>query len=104
MLPKRNRNDRKAVARIFREGRTVGTPALSLKFFVGSGDLRRVSFITPRKVAPRPAARNLLRREGYRALMSHWQELPAGFQGVFILHKHSENISKEMHKLISKAR
>lgn len=93
MISKKNRNDRKAVAQIFKVGRTVGSLNLILKFFqTSTKNPPRISFVAPKTVAKRAVDRNLLRRRGYAVMERHLNKLPDGFSGIFIFGKKSMGI------------
>ena len=70
MLPKKNRADRKAVEKIFKEGKFINSQNLTFKFLPNSSTLPQISFIVPKNVAKLAVKRNYLRRLGYSALKS----------------------------------
>lgn len=92
MLPKKNRADRKAVERIFKEGKFVNSPNLTFKFIITPTKQRKISFIAPKSAAKLAAKRNKLRRLGYSALKKYLKEFPVGVMGVFVFKKNQEDI------------
>jgi len=93
MLPKRNRADKKAIEKIFKEGRILNSPNLTFKYFKNQSKEVRISFIAPKNIAKLAVKRNLLRRRGYIALEKHISRLPVGITGIFIFKKYQDNIS-----------
>lgn len=92
MLPKKNRADKKAVEKIFKEGSFLSTPVLTFKFLNKQGNKRQISFIVPKNIAKLAVKRNLLRRRGYTALKKYLQDFPSGIVGVFVFKKYQEKI------------
>jgi ribonuclease P protein component len=93
MLPKKNRADKKAVERIFKEGRFIDSPNLTFKFILIHGNERRVSVVVPKKVAKLAVKRNLLRRRGYVVLDKYIDQFPVGLIGIFVFKKFQDSIS-----------
>lgn len=104
MLPKKNRADKKAVEKIFKEGKFVNSPNLTFKFVMrGNKDFLmsnteascsllkplfpRISVIVPKSVAKLAVKRNSLRRLLYSILMKYIKDLPVSLVGVFIFKK-----------------
>ncbi|MEI7809991.1 MAG: ribonuclease P protein component [bacterium] len=88
MLPKKNRADKKAVEKIFKDGFFVGSRGLNLKYILeNSPTPPRVSFVVPKSVEKKAVRRNYLRRRGYIVLEKYFHKLPAGFCGVLIFNK-----------------
>jgi len=85
MLPKKNRADKKAIEKIFKEGRFINSSSLTLKF-LNNVHTRyghaRVSFIVPKTVEKKATRRNLLRRKGYLILKKYWNKIPNDFIGA----------------------
>jgi len=105
MLPKKNRVDKKTIEKIFKEGKFVGSPNLTLKFLITNRDKNQISFITPKIVSKKAVKRNLLRRRGYAVLEKYFNKFPAGFLGVFIFKKYQDNIliiENEIKNILSK--
>jgi ribonuclease P protein component len=97
MLPKKNRADKKAVEKIFKDGFFVGSSQLNLKYiYENSDNPPRMSFVVPKTVEKSAVRRNYLRRIGYVALKKHFNKIPYGFSGVLIFNKIKEikNLSK----------
>jgi len=93
MLSKKSRLDKKVVEKIFKEGRFVNSPNISLKYILlRDGSLPRVSFISPKTASSSAVVRNLLRRRGYAVLKKYFQNIPLGFLGVFIFGKKSVSV------------
>ena len=90
MLPKKNKADKKAIEKIFKEGRFINSSSLTLKF-LNNVHTRyghaRVSFIVPKTVEKKATRRNLLRRKGYLIFKKYWNKFPNDFIGVFIFNK-----------------
>jgi ribonuclease P protein component len=106
MLPKKNRADRKAVEKIFKEGKFLNSPNLTFKFFINKNSLiPQISFVAPKGVAKLAVKRNLLRRHGYVALSKHIDQFPLGIKGVFLYKKNQSDISiieNEIKNILSK--
>jgi len=102
MLPKKNRNNRREVSRIFTAGRPLHGSVFSLKFIISGKRSPKISFIAPKNLAKSSTQRNNLRRQGYRAIKNFIPELPLGFQGVFVFKKLNEEIDNDLKKIISK--
>lgn len=93
MLPKANRNDKKAIEKIFKEGRFVNSPNLTFKFVLNNNPaVPRVSFIAPKGIAKLAVKRNLLRRRGYAILGKYIDDLPTGLIGAFVFRKSEDNV------------
>jgi|SRR3989344_2205506 len=93
MLPKENRADKKAIEKIFKEGKFINSPNLTFKFILSRNNAKRISFIVPKTVAKLATKRNLLRRRGYSALEKHINHFPAGLTGAFIFKKPENDVS-----------
>ncbi|MFA5932101.1 MAG: ribonuclease P protein component [Candidatus Paceibacterota bacterium] len=110
MLPKKNRADKKAVEKIFKEGKFVNSPNLTFKFVIrGENDflmsnteasysLRksfspRVSVVVPKSVAKLAVKRNSLRRLLYSILIKYIKDLPVSLVGVFIFKKAENDVT-----------
>ena len=82
MLPKKNRADKKAIDVIFKKGRFINSPNLTLKF-LNSVHVRhgyaRVSFVVPKNVSQKAVIRNLLRRRGYFILKKYFNQFRKAF-------------------------
>lgn len=105
MLPKKNRADKKAIKKIFKEGKFINSPSLTFKFILNNNTTTRLSFIAPKSIAKLAVKRNLLRRRGYSALEKYLKDFPAGVMGVFIFKKPEENIltlENEIKTILSK--
>ncbi len=90
MLPKKNRADKKAIEKIFKEGRFVNSPNLTLKFvYLPLHDSPQVSALVPKTAVKKASARNLLRRRAYEVLKKYIQQLPAQFTGALVFGKRS---------------
>jgi len=106
MLIKKNRADKKAVERIFKEGKFVSSPHLTFKFILKAtgqtygnshrsdlwGNSPQISIIAPKNIAKLATKRNLLRRRGYDALKKHIDDFPAGVLGVFVFKKYQDDV------------
>ncbi len=93
MLLKKNRADKKAVEKIFKEGKFINSPTLTFKFILGGGlHTPRISFIAPKNIAKLAVKRNLLRRRGYSVLKKYLKDFPLGLVGVFIFKKFEDNV------------
>jgi ribonuclease P protein component len=106
MLKKKNRADRKAVDKIFKEGKFLNSPNLTFKYIKDQRFLTaRISFVAPKSVAKLAVKRNLLRRRGYRALEKHIDCFPLGILGVFVFKKYQDDIliiENEIKEILSK--
>jgi len=93
MLLKKNRADKKAVEKIFKEGKFISSSTLTFKFILNENfNVPRISFIAPKNIARLAIKRNLLRRRGYSVLKKYLKNFPAGLVGVFIFKKFEDNI------------
>jgi ribonuclease P protein component len=94
MLPKKNKADKKAIEKIFKEGKFVNSPNLTLKFVIlkEKALTPRVSFITPKIVSKKAVCRNLLRRRGYFVVKNYISHLPKGFIGAIVFGKKSTTL------------
>ena len=108
MLPKKNRADTKTVGKIFKGGKSLSFPNLTFKFLLtGNSTIPRISFITPKNIAPLAVKRNFLRRLGYSVLEKYLHLFPVGLTGVFIFKKYQDNVSiieNEIKNILSKSR
>src|SRR3989344_8774988 len=88
MIPKKNRVNRKEIDEIFRRGRSLYSPSLTLRFVWNKEKLPpKISFITPKTLFPKAVKRNLLRRRGYAALPPHLSRFPVGISGGFFFQR-----------------
>lgn len=105
MLPKKNRADKKAIERIFKEGKVFNSPFLTFRFLVVPKDGKRVSFIVPKNVVKSAVERNHLRRLGYFAFKDFLNDFPAGIVGIFTYKKRQSDIlviKNEIKKILNK--
>ncbi|MEI7765141.1 MAG: ribonuclease P protein component [bacterium] len=117
MLSKKNRADKRLIDKIFKEGKFVNSPNLTLKFINTKEGNVKISFITPKTVSKRAVDRNLLRRRGYVILKKHLSLFPIGFIGAVIFGKKSmvffggrknktknpnQNLEKEINIILNK--
>ena len=74
MSLKKNRINKKEIEDVFKFGRFINSPNLSLKFFIDSNKNKEtlIGFITPKTVSNKAVDRNLLRRRGYFILNKHF--------------------------------
>ena len=106
MLPKKNRADRKAVEKIFKEGIFLNSPNLTFKYLKNNNSFQpQISFIAPKNIAKLAVKRNLLRRQGYNILGKYINDLPVGISGVFVYKKYQNDvlvIENEIKNILSK--
>lgn len=106
MLPKKNRADKKAVEKIFKEGRVLNSPHLSFRFMQTlGGSPARISFIAPKTVSKLAVGRNALRRRGYSILTDYVNKFPNGLVGVMIYKKKQTDkavVENEIKSILSK--
>lgn len=105
MLPKKDRADTKAVEKVFKEGKFLGSPTLFLRYLRNDDKGVKISFIAPKSVAKMAIERNLLRRRGYTALKKLISQFPVGFIGVFVFKKYQNSIfilENEIKKMLVK--
>jgi ribonuclease P protein component len=106
MLPKKNRADKKAIEKIFKEGRFINSADLSFKFIkTYESNLPCISFIAPKNIAKLAVKRNLLRRRGYSVLGKYIKDFPSGIVGVFVFKKFQDSIviiENEIKNILSK--
>ena len=104
MLPKKNRADKKAVEKIFKEGQLVNSSDLAFRFIPIRGSTR-ISVIVPKSVAKKAVERNRLRRHGYSVLEKYIKHFPSGFVGALIFKKYQQDvliIENEIKKIFAK--
>ncbi len=89
MLSKKNRVNKKLVDKIFKEGRFINSPNLTLKFIKDEYTTPRISFIAPKTASKKAVDRNLLRRRGYFIIKKQLGRFPANFTGAFVFGKKS---------------
>ncbi|MBU0580723.1 MAG: ribonuclease P protein component, partial [Candidatus Margulisbacteria bacterium] len=94
MLSKNNRVNRSLIEEVFKKGKFINSPNLTLKFInISQKSLfSKISFIVPRVVSKKAVVRNLIRRRGYSVLREHINKLPIDFVGVFIFGKRSSSV------------
>ncbi|MFA6077139.1 MAG: ribonuclease P protein component [Candidatus Paceibacterota bacterium] len=93
MLQKKHRADKKAIEKIFKEGKFIVSPSLTFKYFKDQGNQEvKISFIAPKSVVKLAVKRNSLRRLGYRVLEKYINQFPLGITGVFVFKKYQEDI------------
>mgnify|MGYP001560012475 FL=1 len=92
MLPKKNRADKKALNKIFKEGKFLNSPSLAFKYISTPAPEPRLSFVVPKSVAKLATKRNTLRRRGYIALRAHIGSLQPGTLGVFIFKRYQDQV------------
>jgi ribonuclease P protein component len=106
MLLKKNRADRKAIEKIFKDGRFLNSPNLTFKFLIKKNSTTpQISFIAPKSVAKLAVKRNLLRRRGYGVLNKYINQFPSGVLGVFLFKKYQDDvltIENEIKNILSK--
>jgi ribonuclease P protein component len=94
MLPKKNRADKKAVERVFKDGKFINSLSLTFKYvLIKNSTPPRISFIAPKNVAKLAVKRNLLRRLGYNVLKNYINKFPPGLVAVFVYKKYQDDIS-----------
>ncbi len=91
MLPKVNRVNKKTVEKVFKNGKFINSTSLSFKYIKSTDLIFQISFIAPKKIAPKAVERNHLRRIGYIALKKHLNIIKSGLIGVFIFNKAEDN-------------
>ncbi|MBI3305565.1 ribonuclease P protein component [Candidatus Nomurabacteria bacterium] len=99
MLPKKNRASTKEVKKIFKEGRSVSSLSLSLKYIKNISEETRISFIAPKNIAKSAVKRNSLRRLGYSVLRKNIKDFPSGTVGIFIFKKYQDDASILNHEI-----
>lgn len=88
MLPKKNRADKKAIEKIFKDGGFFGSSGLNFKYILNKALISpKISFIAPKSVEKQAVLRNKLKRQGYIALKKYFNKIPNGLSGVFIFNK-----------------
>jgi ribonuclease P protein component len=106
MLKKKNRADTKTVDKIFKEGTSITSPGLTLRFVkTPQTTSPRLSFIVPKSVAKSAVKRNMLRRRGYSVLTKQIHRFPANISGVFIFKNSSagtEALESDVKIILSK--
>lgn len=108
MLPKKNRADKKAIEKIFKEGRFISSPSFAFKFInnpENKDSSVQISVIAPKSVAKLAVKRNSLRRLGYNALAKHLDQLPTNLKGALVFKKYQDDtliIENEIKSIFSK--
>lgn len=88
MLLKKNRADKKAVEKIFKDGKTINSPELTFRFLFTGGKEKRISVVVPKGIVKKAVDRNRLRRVAYSVLQKNINKLPTGLLGVFVFKKY----------------
>ncbi len=105
MLPKKNRLDKKAVQRVFKEGKFLNSSSLTFKFILNKASASsRISVIVPKSVSKLANKRNHLRRKTYFVLKNYLKEIPPVL-GALIFRKYQDDtqtISNEIKNILSK--
>ncbi len=95
MLAKKNRADKKAIEKVYKNGRFLNSLHLSFKFNKDpSSTLARISFTVPKTVSKLAVKRNYLRRQGYNALEKFLPIIPKQVVGIFVFKKYPKEISE----------
>ncbi len=91
MSLKVGRIGKKDIEQLFKKGRYITTPHLTLKFLnnLNFNEKSKISFITPKTVSKKAVERNILRRRGYAILKNNLIKIPDNFIGVIIFGKKS---------------
>jgi len=85
MLSKKSRADRKTIEKVFKNGKFINSPNLTLRFIRTQEDFQpQISFISPKSSSKKAVVRNLLRRRGYAVLKRHLGLIPPGVMGAFV--------------------
>ncbi len=92
MLSKKNRVNKKLIDIIFKEGKFINSPNLTLKFIKEGFLSPKIAFITPKTTSKKAIDRNLLRRRGYFIIKKYLKCFPTGFDGAFVFGKKSMEI------------
>ena len=105
MLPKQNRANRKTIEKIFKKGTILSLPGVTFRFILTSSSFPQISVIVPKNVSKVATKRNLLRRQGYDALVKYIKEFPNGIKGAYVFKKHpskSLDIENEIKNILKK--
>jgi ribonuclease P protein component len=93
MLPKNNRNDRKTVEKVFKEGFFVNSTNVSFKYLSTKQPISpKISFISPKTASKKAVDRNKLRRRGYAVIKKLYNIMPNGIIGCFVFGKKSLSV------------
>ncbi len=109
MLAKANRlKKKKDFERIAKQGRTVASSFLVLKFLPNDLTESRVGFVCSKKVSNKAVVRNRIKRRLRESIRAHLTDLKPGYDLVFfskqaIAQEDFESISKEAVSLLKKA-
>ena len=121
MLPKKNRANKKEFDLIFKNGKFVSSPNLTLKYIKNIENVGFLSykfaFVVPKTVSKKAVERNSLKRKGFSLLNDILKEKPLKIGAIFIFGKKSleffggnkrkdknprENLKKEILFLLNK--
>ena len=105
MLPKKNRADKKAVEKIFKEGKFINSQNLTFKFFYIKENKKMISVFVPKSLVKLAVKRNSLRRVLYTTLKKHLKDFPVGIIGVFLFKKKEDNkitLENEVKNILTK--
>lgn len=94
MLPKRQRNTRRQVEQLIRDGKRVNSPLFTLVFFVNKEEKNiKISASVPKKVSNKAVVRNKIRRRTYHSLRHFLSNIKTGTSLLFIAKKGVDKIS-----------
>jgi ribonuclease P protein component len=121
MLPKKNRANKKEFDLIFKNGKFVFSPNLTMKYVKNSENEDFLSckfaFVVPKTVSKKAVERNSLKRRGFNALRDILKEKTLKINAIFMFNKKSldffkgnkkknynptENLKKEVLFLLNK--
>ncbi len=106
MLPKKNRTTKQEIETLFKNGSVFSNSAFFLKYLkIPTSNLKKVSFVVPKKVEKLANKRNSLKRLGYNTILPFFHKLPPGFMGVFTLKSKDvskDSIKHEFEKIVNK--
>jgi ribonuclease P protein component len=93
MLPKKNRANKKEFDLIFKNGKFVSSPNITLKYIknienVGFSSFK-IAFVVPKTVSKKAVDRNLLKRRGFNTLKDILKNKPLKIGAVFVFGKKS---------------
>ncbi len=87
MLSKKFRfHSRGGVKYVYKHGKTVRRPSMSLVFCENNRGFTRVAVVVSKKVDKRAVGRNLIRRRAYEAIRRNFDLIPKGRDYIFVVY------------------
>ncbi|MFA6397863.1 MAG: ribonuclease P protein component [Candidatus Paceibacterota bacterium] len=108
MLPKEKRVPRATFSEVFKKGKIIHSPFLTLRFIKKEPENSRFSFVISSSVSKRAVDRNYLKRIGYNIIQNNLKTIKNSYICTFFFKKEGKNLKfkeleKEINFLLNKA-